>query len=74
MRPLATGIELGLATTDEQLSQVADAQNEAYGQPETTDHDVARLRGTVYGGGLVALARGHHYRPRSRRRARGPTS
>ncbi len=56
-RPLATEIELTLATTDEQLSQVADAQNEAYGQPETTDHDVARLRGTVDNGGIVALAR-----------------
>lgn len=51
------GIELSLATMDEQLRQVAEAQNEAYGQPETTDHDVARLRGTVEGGGLVALAR-----------------
>lgn len=55
--PVTGEIELGLATTDEQLRQVAEAQNEAYGQPETTDHDVDRLRGTVQGGGLVALAR-----------------
>ncbi|MGH3767169.1 MAG: GNAT family N-acetyltransferase [Pseudonocardiaceae bacterium] len=55
--PVVAGIELSLATTDEQLRQVAEAQNEAYGQIETTDHDVARLRGTVAGGGLVALAR-----------------
>ncbi|MGH3811186.1 MAG: GNAT family N-acetyltransferase, partial [Pseudonocardiaceae bacterium] len=54
---VVAGIELSLATTDEQLRQVAGAQNDAYGQPETTDHDVARLRGTVEGGGLVALAR-----------------
>ncbi len=55
--PIVAGIELGLASDDEQLRQVAEAQNEAYGQPETTDHDVARLRATVEGGGLVALAR-----------------
>ncbi|MGH3601856.1 MAG: GNAT family N-acetyltransferase [Pseudonocardiaceae bacterium] len=55
--PIVAGIELSLASDDEQLRQVAEAQNEAYGQPETTDHDVARLRGTVEGGGLVALAR-----------------
>ncbi|MGH3670767.1 MAG: GNAT family N-acetyltransferase [Pseudonocardiaceae bacterium] len=55
--PVVVGIELSLATTDEDLRQVAEAQNEAYGQPETTDHDVARLRSTVVGGGLVALAR-----------------
>ncbi|MGH8920769.1 MAG: GNAT family N-acetyltransferase, partial [Actinomycetes bacterium] len=51
------GIEISLATSDEQFRQVAEAQGEAYEQPETTDHDVARQRGTVEGGGLVALAR-----------------
>ncbi|MGH3831729.1 MAG: GNAT family N-acetyltransferase [Pseudonocardiaceae bacterium] len=55
--PVSGEIELDLATTDEQLRQVAQTQNEAYGQPETTDHDLARLRGTVADGGLVALAR-----------------
>lgn len=49
-------IELVLATADEQLREVAEAQNDAYGQPVTTEHDVARLRGTVADGGLVALA------------------
>jgi len=50
------GIGLSLASSDVQLRQVAEAQNEAYGQPETTDHDVARLRGTLDAGGLVAVA------------------
>jgi ribosomal protein S18 acetylase RimI-like enzyme len=50
------GIDLTLAFTDDQLRQVAESQNEAYGQDETTDHDVARLRGTVAQGGLVGLA------------------
>ncbi len=49
-------IRLSLARSDVELRQVAEAQNEAYGQQETTDHDVARLRSTVEGGGLVALA------------------
>lgn len=54
--PVNGEIELSLATTDEHLRQVAEAQNEAYGQPETTAHDVARLRRTLDRGGLVALA------------------
>lgn len=54
--PVSGEIQLGLASTDEQLRQVAQAQNEAYGQPETTDHDVDRLRGTLQNGGLVVLA------------------
>ncbi len=33
-------IEVTLATTDRQLRQVAEVQNDAYGQAETTDHDV----------------------------------
>ncbi|MGH7882051.1 MAG: GNAT family N-acetyltransferase, partial [Candidatus Dormibacteraceae bacterium] len=52
-QPIIKGVELVLASTDEQLRQVAESQNDAYGQPETTDHDVARLRNTLYGGGLV---------------------
>jgi GNAT superfamily N-acetyltransferase len=55
-RTAPEGIRVGLAYSDIELRQVAEAQNEAYGQQETTDHDVARLRGTVEGGGLVALA------------------
>lgn len=46
-RPVNGEIELILATSEEQLRQVAEAPNDAYGQPETTEHDVARLRGTV---------------------------
>jgi GNAT superfamily N-acetyltransferase len=55
-RTAPEGIRLSLARTDVELRQVAEAQNEAYGQQETTDHDVARLRGTVERGGLVAMA------------------
>ncbi|MCG5214278.1 GNAT family N-acetyltransferase [Streptosporangium soli] len=54
--PAIDSVELVLARTDRQLRQVAEAQNEAYGQPETGDHDVARLRGVLDRGGLVALA------------------
>jgi ribosomal protein S18 acetylase RimI-like enzyme len=55
-RAAPEGIRLSLAYSDVDLRQVAEAQNDAYGQQETTDLDVARLRGTVEGGGLVALA------------------
>ena len=55
-RTAPEGIRLSLACSDVELRQAAEAQNEAYGQQETTDYDVARLRGTVKGGGLVALA------------------
>lgn len=54
--PTPEGIGLSLARSDAQLRQVAEAQNEAYDQSETTDHDVARLRSTIERGGLVALA------------------
>lgn len=54
--PADEAIEVILATTDRQLRQVAEAQTEAYGGAETTDHDVDRLRNTLRGGGLVALA------------------
>ncbi len=43
-RAAPEGIMLSLARSDVELRQVAEAQNEAYGQQETTDHDVARLR------------------------------
>jgi hypothetical protein len=55
-RAAPEGIKLSLARTDLELGQVAEVQNEAYGRRATTDHDVARLRSTVEGGGLVALA------------------
>jgi GNAT superfamily N-acetyltransferase len=51
-----SSLELRLASTDDQLRLVAEAQNDAYGAPEATEHDVARLRGTLDRGGLVALA------------------
>jgi ribosomal protein S18 acetylase RimI-like enzyme len=50
------GLEVVLATSDEQLRRAATVQNAAYGEGEATGHDVARLRGTVDGGGAVALA------------------
>jgi len=55
-RAAPEGIRLCLASSDIELRQVAEVQTEAYGQHETTDHDVVRLRGTVERGGLVALA------------------
>ena len=51
------GIELLLARTEDQLRTAAEVQNEAYGVDTTEDADVARLRGVVTSGGLVALAR-----------------
>lgn len=56
--PLPPGIDLLLATTDADLLAVATVQNIAYEDPATpTAHDVARLRGTLDGGGIVGLAR-----------------
>ncbi|MEV0700884.1 GNAT family N-acetyltransferase [Saccharopolyspora sp. NPDC050389] len=49
-------IELVLASTDDELRLVAEAQNEAYGAPDATEHDAARLRRTLDRDGLVALA------------------
>lgn len=49
-------VEVVLAETDEQLRKVAEAQGEAYEQPVTSEHDVARLRRVLDRGGLVALA------------------
>lgn len=54
--PVPEGIGLSLASGDVQLRQAAEAQNDAYGQPITTDHDIARLRRTIAAGGLVAVA------------------
>jgi GNAT superfamily N-acetyltransferase len=46
------------SATDDDLLAVAKVQNIAYEDPAApTEHDVARLRGTVNGGGIVALAR-----------------
>lgn len=51
------GIELLVAATDDELLGVATVQNIAYGEAPPTAHDVARLRTTVEGGGIVGLAR-----------------
>ncbi|GAA0282620.1 GNAT family N-acetyltransferase [Actinomadura nitritigenes] len=48
--------EIVRASDDAQLWQVARVQSEAYGMPEATAHDVARLRAVADRGGLVALA------------------
>jgi predicted GNAT family acetyltransferase len=50
------GLEVVLATSQERLRQAATVQNAAYGGGDATEHDVARLCGTVRGGGAVALA------------------
>lgn len=50
------GVTVLLATRDDELSQVAEVQAEAYGQSTVTEHDTARLRRVIEGGGLVALA------------------
>lgn len=55
--PAPPGVALTLPTADDDLLAAATVQNEAYGEPATTPHDVARLRATIAGGGIVALAR-----------------
>ncbi|MFB4301175.1 GNAT family N-acetyltransferase [Actinomadura sp. NTSP31] len=55
--PVVDGpVEIVNAADDALLWQVAAVQSEAYGMPEATEHDVARLRQVVERGGLVALA------------------
>ncbi len=54
--PLDEDLSVFLATTDDHLRQAASAQNAAFGQEKTTDHDVTRLRRLLERGGLVALA------------------
>jgi ribosomal protein S18 acetylase RimI-like enzyme len=56
--PVPEGIDLLLASSDAELLSVATVQSIAYDESAApTEHDVARLRGTIDGGGLVALAR-----------------
>jgi GNAT superfamily N-acetyltransferase len=56
--PQVPGVAVTLVTADGDLLDVAVAQNAAYGEPEPAGPaDVARLRSTVDGGGVVALAR-----------------
>lgn len=51
------GIELLLASSEDELRTSAETQNEAYGLDTTAEADVIRLRDLVTSGGLVALAR-----------------
>lgn len=55
--PVPTGVELALPADGEGLHAAASAQNVAYGEPTTTDHDVERLRIILAAGGIVVLAR-----------------
>lgn len=57
LREPATGVEYSLAVSAGDLGEAAEVQNAAYGAGPATTADVARLRTTVEGGGLVALAR-----------------
>jgi predicted GNAT family acetyltransferase len=50
------GLEVVLATSDEQLWQAATVQNAAYAEGDATEHDVGRLDNMVRRGGAVALA------------------
>lgn len=54
--PIGAGVLLALVTDDPGLWQAARVMNEAFGAPEATEHDVARLRGVLDRGGLVAAA------------------
>jgi hypothetical protein len=58
--PCPEGIEIVTAQDDETLRAAAHTQNEAYGEANTTEADVARLRRTVQSGGMVLLARDLH--------------
>ncbi len=50
-------IEIVTAQDDVTLRAAAHAQNEAYGEANTTEADVTRLRRTIQSGGMVLLAR-----------------
>ncbi|MFI7701975.1 GNAT family N-acetyltransferase [Nonomuraea sp. NPDC049480] len=55
--PVDDGVlKVVLVREDPELWQVARVMNEAFEAPEATEHDVARLRRMVDGGGLVAAA------------------
>ncbi|WP_433435598.1 GNAT family N-acetyltransferase [Nonomuraea sp. CA-141351] len=49
-------VRVALVTDDASLWHVARVMNEAFEAPEATEHDVARLRRVLDGGGLVAAA------------------
>ncbi|MEU6715758.1 GNAT family N-acetyltransferase [Nonomuraea sp. NPDC046802] len=54
--PVDPAVRVGLVTGDPELWQVAGVMNAAFEAPEATEHDVARLRGVLERGGLVAAA------------------
>ncbi|MEV0998142.1 GNAT family N-acetyltransferase [Nonomuraea sp. NPDC050202] len=54
--PASPDVRVRLVADDPGLWAVARVMNEAFGAPEATGHDVARLRRVVDGGGLVAAA------------------
>ncbi|MFE3448156.1 GNAT family N-acetyltransferase [Nonomuraea sp. NPDC059194] len=54
--PVDAAILVELVTDDSGLWHVARVMNEAFEAPEATEHDVARLRRILDGGGLVAAA------------------
>lgn len=55
--PVPPGIEFVLPATEDDLLATATVQNEAYGEPTTSQHDVERLQATLAAGGIVVLAR-----------------
>lgn len=54
--PVSPDVRVRLVADDPTLWEVARVMNEAFGAPEATEHDVARLRRILDGGGLVAAA------------------
>ncbi|NJP97263.1 GNAT family N-acetyltransferase [Nonomuraea sp. FMUSA5-5] len=54
--PVPPDVRVRLVSDDPGLWAVARVMNEAFGAPEATEHDVARLRNVLDGGGLVAAA------------------
>ncbi|MEV4010492.1 GNAT family N-acetyltransferase [Nonomuraea angiospora] len=49
-------VPVALVTEDADLWQVARVMNEAFDAPEPTEHDIARFRRVLDGGGLIAAA------------------
>ncbi|WP_157548602.1 GNAT family N-acetyltransferase [Nonomuraea candida] len=54
--PADPAVRIGLVTEEPVLWEVARVMNAAFGAPEAKEHDVARLRRILDGGGLVAAA------------------
>ncbi|MGP3955919.1 GNAT family N-acetyltransferase [Nonomuraea sp. 3N208] len=54
--PVDPAVRVELVTADADLWQVAQVMNAAFEAPEATEHDVARLRRVLDGGGIVAAA------------------